>query len=186
MASEPKNEQGLRVAPLLDGSAACTELVLGILLDMPGLRVTKAQMKPFGESSPNPSICVDITAIDPTGQPILAQIHWANDSVSPKQARACSSLMDAGLPEDLASSGDLPDTFAIFMMEEDEMEGGEPLYQVGYSLPNGLSMDDGAHILYVNGAYRDKTPIGKLLHDFACTDPADMHYQLLAERMRHH
>lgn len=25
MASEPKNEQGLRVAPLLDGSAACTD-----------------------------------------------------------------------------------------------------------------------------------------------------------------
>jgi len=46
------------------------------------------------------------------------------------------------------------------------------------------SFDDGSHILYVNGAYRDETPIGKLMHDFSCTDPADMYYGLLADRVR--
>ena len=43
---------------------------------------------------------------------------------------------------------------------------------------------DGSHILYVNGAYRDETPIGKLMHDFSCTNPADMYYDVLAERVR--
>ena len=36
----------------------------------------------------------------------------------------------------------------------------------------------------MNGEYRDETPIGKLMHDFSCTDPADMYYDVLAERVR--
>ena len=46
------------------------------------------------------------------------------------------------------------------------------------------SFNDGSHILYVNGAYRDETPIGKLMHDFSCTAPDDMYYGELAERVR--
>ena len=44
--------------------------------------------------------------------------------------------------------------------------------------------NNGSHILYVNGAYRDETPIGKLMHDFSCTNPADMNYGVLADRVR--
>jgi hypothetical protein len=44
---------------------------------------------------------------------------------------------------------------------------------------------DGAHILYVNGEYRDDSAIGKLMHDFNCADADDMHYGLLAERTRY-
>lgn len=36
----------------------------------------------------------------------------------------------------------------------------------------------------MNGAYRDETPIGKLMHDFSCTVPDDMYYDELAERVR--
>ena len=51
-------------------------------------------------------------------------------------------------------------------------------------LRKGEDFDDGSHILYVNGEYRDETPIGKLMHDFSCTDPADMYYDKLADRVR--
>ena len=46
-------------------------------------------------------------------------------------------------------------------------------------------MGTGSHIIYVNGSYRDDTPIGKLMHDFSCTQPADMNYGILAERARY-
>lgn len=36
----------------------------------------------------------------------------------------------------------------------------------------------------MNGAYRDETPIGKLMHDFSCTNPSDMYYGVLADRVR--
>ena len=36
----------------------------------------------------------------------------------------------------------------------------------------------------MNGAYRGDSPIGKLMHDFSCTNPADMNYKTLADRVR--
>ncbi len=65
------------------------------------------------------------------------------------------------------------------------MGQGKPLYQIERCiLETGKKFEDGSHILYVNGAYRDETPIGKLMHDFSCTNPADMHYGVLADRVR--
>lgn len=50
----------------------------------------------------------------------------------------------------------------------------------------GKLFNDEAHIIYVNGAYRDETPIGQLMHDFSCKNPSDMHYKLLAEKTRYY
>ena len=62
---------------------------------------------------------------------------------------------------------------------------GHPVYQVERCfIGTGEKFGDGSHILYVNGAYRDETPIGKLMHDFSCTNPSDMYYDILAERTR--
>ena len=50
------------------------------------------------------------------------------------------------------------------------------------NLTTGKPFEDGSHILYVNGTYRDNTEIGKLMHDFSCPNPSDMYYKVLAER----
>lgn len=66
-----------------------------------------------------------------------------------------------------------------------EMGRGEAVYRVERCfLENGERFGDGAHILYVNGACRDETPVGRLMHDFSCTDPSDMYYEVLANRVR--
>ena len=79
----------------------------------------------------------------------------------------------------------LPETWVIFITERDVIGKGLPRYPVERCfLGTGEIFGDGSHILYVNGAYRDETPIGKLMHDFSCTDPANMYYNELAERVR--
>ena len=45
--------------------------------------------------------------------------------------------------------------------------------------------EDGTHILYVNGEYRGDSDLGKLMHDFNCTDAEDMYFELLAEKTRY-
>jgi hypothetical protein len=37
----------------------------------------------------------------------------------------------------------------------------------------------------VNGKYGGNDEIGKLMHDFSCTDPDDMNYEALAEKARY-
>ena len=44
---------------------------------------------------------------------------------------------------------------------------------------------DGSHIIYVNGKYRGNDKIGKLMHDFSCTNPDDMNYEALAKKARY-
>ena len=53
------------------------------------------------------------------------------------------------------------------------------------NLLTGKPFDDGEHILYVNGEYRGDSDIGKLMHDFSCTDADDMNFDLMAERTRY-
>lgn len=45
---------------------------------------------------------------------------------------------------------------------------------------------DGEHILYVNGEYRGNDEIGKLMHDFSCSDPDDMIDRDMAEITRYY
>lgn len=44
--------------------------------------------------------------------------------------------------------------------------------------------NDEAHIVYVNNSIRDDTPLGKLMHDFACADPDEMFYGEIADRVK--
>lgn len=79
----------------------------------------------------------------------------------------------------------LPETYVIFITENDVIGQGKAVYQVERCIiGTGELFGDGSHILYVNGAYRDETPIGKLMYDFSCTNPEDMNYGILADRAR--
>ncbi len=65
------------------------------------------------------------------------------------------------------------------------MGKGLSLYSIEQCfLGTGLRIQDGSHILYVNGTYRGDMPIGKLMHNFFCIDTADMCYGTLADRVR--
>ena len=94
-------------------------------------------------------------------------------------------MMDANLLRKGADFAELPETYVVFITEHDVIGDGQPLYKVErYISGSNKKFEDGSHIVYVNGAYRDETPVGKLMHDFSCTYPANMHYEMLAERVR--
>ncbi len=80
----------------------------------------------------------------------------------------------------------LPESWIIFITEHDVIGKNKPLYHFERTLTgDGEPFGDDSHILYVNGACRDDTPLGKLMHDFACTNADQMYYNGLAERTRY-
>jgi hypothetical protein len=81
---------------------------------------------------------------------------------------------------------ELPDTYTIFIIEKDFYGQSEAVYPIErINLATGKSFEDGEHILYVNGEYRGESDIGKLMHDFNCTQAADMNFELMANRTRY-
>ena len=168
-----------------EGDTECIQLVLRIVLEMPDLIVVDVRTQVFVENLLNRSVRLDVLATDSTGRRFNIEIQRADRGAGRKRARYNSSMMDANLLQKGEDFEQLPETYVVFITEHDVMAKGLPLYQVERCiLATGEKFEDGAHIIYVNGAYRDETPIGKLMHDFSCTDPADMHYGVLADRVR--
>ena len=97
-----------------------------------------------------------------------------------------SSMMDVENLDEKQKYRELPDTYVIFITENDYYKAGKPVYFIqNMNLTLGKPFDDGAHILYVNGEYRDDSDIGKLMHDFNYTSADDMHFGILAEKTRY-
>ena len=168
-----------------EGDTASIELVLQIVLEKSDLEVLDVRTQVFVENLLNRSVRLDILATDSTGAKLNVEVQRSDKGAGRKRARYNSSMMDANLLKKGEDFDKLPETWVIFITENDVMGKGLPLYPIERCfLGTGERFEDGSHILYVNGAYRGDTPIGKLMHDFSCTDAADMYYGTLADRVR--
>ena len=58
---------------------------------------------------------------------------------------------------------------------------------IGYLLESYLQILESRflRVLYVNAQIKDDTALGQLMHDFSCTSAEEMHYQILADRVRY-
>ena len=114
------------------------------------------------------------------------EIQRAEKGASPHRTRYHSSVMDIENLDAGQEFEELPDTYTIFITEKDFYGKGEPIYVVErINLTTGQNFEDGEHILYVNGEYREESELGKLIHDFNCTEADDMIFGLMAERTRY-
>lgn len=105
---------------------------------------------------------------------------------SPHRARYRSSVMDIENLDAGQEFEELPDTYTIFITEKDFYDKGEALYPIErINLATREAFNDGEHILYVNGEYRGDSELGRLMHDFNCTNADDMNFDLMAERTRY-
>ena len=167
-----------------DGDIACMELLLQIIFGNPQLRVKEVLTQ---RSVPNlfgRGVRFDAIATD--GERIFdVEVQRDDEGADPRRARYNSCMMDARELDKGKDFRELPETYVIFITEHDVWKGNRPLYHVQKSFAEtGIAFDDGAHIIYVNAAYQDDTPLGRLMHDFFCEDPNDMHYSVLANRAR--
>ena len=170
----------------MEGSPECVELILHIIMDRTDLKVISAQTQHTIKSLQGRSVRLDVLAVDDSGSPINIEIQREDKGAGSRRARYHSSILDANLLLAGENFEELPETYVIFITERDVLKKGFPLYRVERCvLETNEAFGDGAHIMYVNGENRDETPLGRLMHDFSCTNPEDMNYQTLADRTRY-
>ncbi len=163
------------------------QFVLRIITGKPDLVLTtcetQADMKRVTGAR---SICLDAYATDSTGKKYDIEVQRADNGADPHRARYHSSVMDVENLDEKQDYKELPDTYVIFITEKDYYKAGEPVYWIqNMNRTLNRPFDDGTHILYVNGEYRGDSDIGRLMHDFNCTDAADMNFPILAEKTRY-
>ena len=170
---------------VFDDCKPAASLVLRVILNKPDFVVDRVRAEVSVFNFGRRSIRVDVLANE-NGKVYNIEIQRADSGASPKRARYHGSLLDAGELKKRASFENLPETYVIFITENDIYGKFLPLYQFERScVETGEPLGDGLHIIYVNGKYRGDDPVGNLMHDFACTSAVDMDYTELAERVRY-
>ena len=169
----------------LENAPECIELILQIILGKKDLKVVKSQTEYPIKSLQGRGVRFDVFARDSEGKEYDIEIQRADKGAEPKRARYNSALMDANALKAGEDFDKLRDTYVIFITENDMMKRGKDTYSYQRRDDMGECLGDGTHIIYVNGATRSKSDIGKLMHDFLCSNAAEMYFDILKRQVSH-
>lgn len=164
---------------------ACTQLLLRIVMENETLIVTNVLTQNSLQNLHGRSVRFDVTAHDSEGKVYNIEVQRTDKGAIPKRARYNSSMLDSNITVSGEKYNDLPESYVIFITENDVLGYGYALYHIERVIQEtGTLFDDKAHIIYVNGEYRGNDAIGMLMHDFSCKDANDMNYPLLAKETK--
>lgn len=171
-----------------NGKIEAVEYILNTILERDDIKVksTKAQVE--YKSATKRSIILDIQAEDMDGKLMDIEVQRSDKGSGVKRARFHSSMIDRTLLSKGEDFENLVDTYVILITENDKFGMGIPLYHVERRIAEMeyALFGDGAHILYVNGEYRNlEHPVGRLMHDFNCKEAKEIVNPLLAEEVRY-
>ena len=165
---------------------ACAEFLLQIILKREDLKVREVHGQYSIKNLQGRSVRLDILAVDKQNRAYNIEVQRSDRGASEKRARYNSSLLDANLTSSGSSYDALNEAYVIFITENDVLKAGLPIYHIHRMVEEtGAVFNDQSHIIYVNSQIKDETALGKLMHDFFCTDAKDMFYPVLANRVQY-
>jgi hypothetical protein len=167
-----------------------TEFLLNTIFDRDDLKVIEV----VGQREfKNPviggrCITIDIYAVDSEGKVYNVEVQQADSGAVPQRARFHSAMVDTRMLRKKQEFKEIKDSYIIFITKNDVLGGGLPLYHIDRVITElDKSFGDGAHIIYVNGAYKNTdTAIGKMVHDFGCANASDMYCTVLKNQVRYY
>lgn len=159
------------------------QFVLRIIMNDDTLVVNSSKTQKVLKNLQGRSITLDVDATYQNKE-VDIEVQQENKGAKPKRARFYSSMMDSN---DLLPKEDfekLPETYVIFITSQDYWKKGLPIYTINRHIEelDMMPFGDEEHIIYVNGENDSDTPLGRLMHDFKCSQPQDMYYKDLADR----
>ena len=164
----------------------CSEFLLQVILDRDDLTIREVHSQYGLNNIQGRSARLDILAVDEQNKAYNIEIQRNDRGAEVRRARYNSGLMDANITEPGDRYDQLYETYVIFITENDILKSGLPIYHIERIIQEtGMPFGDGAHIIYVNSQIKDDTKLGRLMQDFTCTNPDDMNYPVLAQRVRY-
>ena len=170
---------------MFEDDARFTEQVLRLIMDVPTLEVksVSTQKAPEMRAIGARSVVLDVYATDSDGVIYNIEVQRSDEGALPQRARYHVGAIDVAELRPGQDFRQLPQTFVIFITEHDVpgVDGGVYCFD-RMDRKTGRALEDGSHIIYVNGEYRGSDNIGDLVHDFLCLDPNEMRLPFMAEK----
>ena len=169
---------------MLDDNKEAAQVFLRVILGDDKIKVRNVRIQSFIQNIYGHSSQLDILAQDSEGRYFNVEVQRSDEGAPARRARFYSSILDTHFLQPGKLYEELPDTYVIFITENDVLNDNLPLYNIRRRIDeNAKCFEDGSRIIYVNSQRRDDTALGKLMQDLYCTEPKNLHYQEFAERM---
>ena len=167
-----------------DGNIEGMELLLRIFFHRDDIAVKEVITQRSANNLYGRGARFDVIAVDSNGKIYNVEIQRAKEGANPKRARFNSSLIDSREVNKGTKPQDFPEFWIIFITEKDVFGANLPMYHIEHIVTElNRPFGDASHIIYVNGEYRGNDDLGRLMQDFFCPEPKNMHYQELAKRV---
>ena len=167
---------------------SCVELIIKTITGLSNLKIKTVQTQYNINNFHGHSVVLDVYAVDEQGKQYDIEIQRLNKGASAQRARYIASAIDSNSLPKNSEYNKLTETYVIFITENDVFEAGLPIYHVERVIKEcNIDFNDGIHIIYVNTSYNEissNSELSYLIHDLKCSRADNMHYQVLADRMR--
>ena len=162
----------------------CCEYILRIIMNDSMLTVLDNQVQVDYKNLHGRSAVLDCVAKSGDGRLFNVEIQQEDEGAIPKRARYHLGLMDMNVLNPGEFFDKLPETYIIFVTQDDTLGYKLPIAHVDRIIKeNGAEFGDEAHIIYVDSSKHEDTALGRLMHDFHCKAASDMQDGVLAKRI---
>ena len=169
---------------MLEDNIEAAQVLLRVTLKNDKIKVKSVKIQSFIQNLYGHSAQLDILAQDENGNYFNVEVQRSDEGAQAKRARYYSSILDTHFLQAGREYEDLPDSYVIFITENDVLKEGRAIYNIRrYISESGQSFEDGSKIVYVNSQCQDDTALGRLMQDMYCTDPEKLNYKEFAPRM---
>ena len=114
----------------LEDNYEAVELILRIVLGQEDITIKSIRVQDSMKNLQGRSAILDVHAVDSTGKEFDVEIQRSDKGAGVKRARHNSCLLDAHILKPGEDTENIPDTYVIFITENDVMKGKQPIYPV--------------------------------------------------------
>ena len=161
----------------------CVGYVLEQILERDVPLVSSQQEYPISHDGRR-GVKLDILAEDEDKQFYNLEIQSYTSGSSPIRARFNGTRIDGEFSYPGQKWKDMKDIYIIVICKKDYLKGNQQVYRFERKDENGNPLDDGIHIIYVNGEMESDTPPGRVVHDFYCNGFENMNEGPLKEKAK--
>ena len=130
------------------------------------------------------SPALDAFGTDASGTQYDLEVQSGSD-LEPRRFRYYGSAMDVDALPAGRPYAELPERWLVVVLERDPAGSAQALRHYRTCAPGGVVLEDGAHLLYANAAYRGDDALGSLMSDFCQADPRLIRDPMLRERVQY-
>ncbi len=160
-------------------------LLLKACLGRDDIKVLSSKTQVMEEGLGYHSVVYDALAVDSTGRLFNVEIQKDPRGASIKRARFNASSLDMQALNKGEDHDLIRDTYVIMITTKDYWKCGHDCVTFKlYSEELGRCVEDGRHIVYINGAATGDSFLASVMRDMRCADVSKMRYNEIAERTR--